>query len=71
MSVCRTSDTVPEDQICLSTSQSVSVMSLYVSVLCVCVPPLPPTLAHTEELQEEQGAEQSPCHSAVWSPRLF
>ena len=71
MSASRTSDTVPGDQICLSTSQLVFVLSLYVSVLRVGVPPLPPTLAHTEELQEEQGAEQSPCHFAVWSPRLF
>lgn len=39
-----------------------------VSCVCVCVPPLPPTLAHTKKRQEEQGAEQSPCHSTVWPP---
>lgn len=68
MSVSQTSDTVLGDQICLSASQPVFVQSLYVHVLCVCVPPLPPTLAHTKKRQEEQGAEQSPCHSTVWTP---
>lgn len=71
VTVSQTSD-VPGDQIsCLRLHLSLSLSCPFMSVSCVCVRPLPPTLVHTEQLQEEQGAEQCPCHPTVWSPGLF
>lgn len=72
-SVCvfQISDIVPGDQILHPSLHLVFVFvpSLYVRIsMCLTTPR---TSVHTEELQEEQDAEQSSCHPAVWSSGLF
>ena len=72
MSVSQASDTVPGDQICLSTSQPVFVRSLYVRVLCVCVcPTSSPDPGPYQEAARGAGRRAEPLPFHCLAPQLF